>query len=84
MIKKAKIRKDLNMLEEVHNTVLESLQYLIYYKKTHRRDEIYHLNDEITQLETLNALIFKVFAEIIRNQDFRLKSKNKTQKYRRD
>jgi len=67
LLRKAKIKRDTNLLEEVHNFILDSLQDLKIYKKNNRRSETYQLNEEIRALESLNALVFEINAQIERS-----------------
>jgi len=79
LLKKAKLKRDTNLLEEVHNFILDSLQDLRIYKKNNRRSETYQLNEEIRALESLNALAFEINAQIEKSYYPRLQniSKNK-------
>ncbi len=78
LIKKAKIQRDIPLLEEIHTAILEALQYMHVFKKENKTIETYHLNDEIRMLEELNCRIFETFSQIQQNAHFRLQDiKNK-------
>ncbi len=79
LLKTAKIKRNTALLEEVHNFILDSLQDLRIYKKNNRRSETYQLNEEIRALESLNALVFEINAQIEKSYYPRLHniSKNK-------
>ncbi len=47
LIKKAKIQRNIPLLEQVRNAILEALQYVQDFKKENKRVETYHLNNEI-------------------------------------
>jgi len=73
LVKKAKVRKDTPLLLTVHEHIIEMMEYLKNFKRSHKGQEIYPINDEIKHLEELNLLVFHAFGDIHRNTAFRLK-----------
>ena len=80
LLKKAKIKRDKHLLEEVHNFILDSLQDLTSYKRNNRRSETYHLTQEVHELENLNALVYEINAQIEESYYLRLHNKNKNKR----
>jgi len=80
LLKKAKITRDKNSLEEIHNFILDLLQDLTSYKRNNRRSETYQLNDEIKALESLNALVYEINAQIEESYYLRLHNKTKNKR----
>ncbi len=79
LLKQAKLKRNTKLLEEVHNFILDSLQYLTSYKRNNRGSESHKISQEISQLETLNALVFKIYAQLEKSYLLRLRAINKNQ-----
>lgn len=62
LIEKAKMNRDINLLQEIHYTLLEWLQRLQQSHERNIKFRNYRLKSEIEELEDLNAYIFSVFA----------------------
>lgn len=76
LIEKAKLHRDLNLLNNTHTAILEYLNVLQtqHQKNITRRN--YRLQSEISQLENLNVIIFGVYAHLTKTHS----NSNKTQK----
>ena len=64
LIEKAKIQRNIPLLEEIHITLLE---YLTHLQEQHRRNirhRNYSLKTEIEQFEDLNLHIFGIYATL--------------------
>lgn len=74
LVKKAKVRKDNHLLLTVHEHIIEILEYLKNFKRTHKGSETFQIRNEIKHLEELNLLVFHAFGDIHRNTAFRLRN----------
>lgn len=62
LIEKAKIQRNISLLEEVHIAVLEYLMYLQERHERNIRNKNYSLKNEIERFEDLNMRIFGIYA----------------------
>lgn len=77
LIKKALIQRSIPMLEQVHETVIEYLQYLQSRHQNNIQKRINYLQKEIDRLEELNTIIFHVYSEIEKRIHLGFKNKKR-------
>ncbi len=64
LIRKAKIERNLTLLEEIEETISNLISTFSDFRKNNRGKENQDLKHEIDQLYDLDALIIKIFAYI--------------------
>lgn len=77
IIRRAKITRNLDLLEKVHINILEWLRYLQECDEAHENKRNFALKKEIERLEKLNLIIFQLFPKLQANIHMGL---NKNQK----
>ncbi len=65
LIEKAKLNRDINLLEQVHINLLEWLGHLQQSHERNKKFRNYRLKSEIEKLEDLNTYIFTVHAYLL-------------------
>ncbi|MFX0024677.1 MAG: hypothetical protein ACFE9S_20385 [Candidatus Hermodarchaeota archaeon] len=74
LVEKAKMNRDIKLLEEIHYSLLEWLQHLQQSHERNIRFRNYRLKSEIEELQELNLYIFSVHAYL---EEYPLDSKQK-------
>ncbi len=77
VIEKAKITRNLALLEDVHFCILERLEYLQNCDRRRLNKRNFTIKKEIEELEQLNLLIFHINAKLQANIHMGLKKHHK-------